>query len=275
MQDWNYFYTNDLEVTVELGCEKIFVEESLIKYWSDNKYALLSYIGHVHKGVKGFVMDAKTKLPVVNALVHVDGIDHNVTTFNFGDYWRILAPGTYKIHVMHPNYVMNEKATAEIIVSNGAAVVLNFQLDPIDNGEGISGLLIQPKIIMDKIVDLLSTNTTMLLIAGVTLFSFASLLVLCGCYHKFRRHRRAADFDLGMDSAGFHRYKIVNVSDDDAEAAAKGSGGRGGKKTGNGSSSSVIGNLSRYSKLKESDNRKLLDEASDDDEEEDDKIFVR
>ena len=47
MQDWNYVYTNDLEVTIEVGCDKIVEKESLRYYWSDNKFALLSYLGQV------------------------------------------------------------------------------------------------------------------------------------------------------------------------------------------------------------------------------------
>ena len=47
MQDWNYFFTNDLEVTIELSCQKLVDESTLEGFWDDNKYALLSYIGQV------------------------------------------------------------------------------------------------------------------------------------------------------------------------------------------------------------------------------------
>ena len=48
MQDWNYYFTNDFEVTIELSCDKILDESELPQYWSDNKYSLLSYIGQVN-----------------------------------------------------------------------------------------------------------------------------------------------------------------------------------------------------------------------------------
>jgi hypothetical protein len=47
MQDWNYFYTSNFEITIEVGCNKFEDEKKLIDYWKDNKYALLSYIGQV------------------------------------------------------------------------------------------------------------------------------------------------------------------------------------------------------------------------------------
>lgn len=47
MQDWNYFYTNDLELTIEQGCVKYPWTKDLKRYWDDNKYAYLTYIAQV------------------------------------------------------------------------------------------------------------------------------------------------------------------------------------------------------------------------------------
>ena len=47
MQDWNYFNTNDFEVTIELACEKTPSEDKLMGFWKDNKYAIFSYLGQV------------------------------------------------------------------------------------------------------------------------------------------------------------------------------------------------------------------------------------
>ncbi len=48
MQDWNYYFTNSMEVTIELSCEKILDESLLSQYWAENKYSLFSYIGQVN-----------------------------------------------------------------------------------------------------------------------------------------------------------------------------------------------------------------------------------
>lgn len=47
MQDWSYAYTSDMEITIELGCEKYPDESSLKSYWNDNKGALLVYMTQV------------------------------------------------------------------------------------------------------------------------------------------------------------------------------------------------------------------------------------
>ncbi len=47
MQDWNYYFTNDFDVTIELSCEKVIDQSKIKDFWNENKYALLSYIGQV------------------------------------------------------------------------------------------------------------------------------------------------------------------------------------------------------------------------------------
>ncbi len=51
--------------------------------------------------MKGFVKDSSGK-GIVDAVIEVDGIAKNVTTAQFGDYWRLLVPGTYNIKAWAP-----------------------------------------------------------------------------------------------------------------------------------------------------------------------------
>lgn len=145
---------------------------------------------------------------------------------------------------------------AEVIVDNGAAVTLNFSLMLHEDG-------IKPRELFDKLIRLISTNTMILLIIGVVMLTISLTLVSCACYHKQKRRKYDT---LGVDSAGFHRYKVVSISDDEEAAASR---------TRSSGSNSRRGNASttRYTKIADFDNKKLLDDASEDDE--DDKIFVR
>lgn len=103
MQDYNYMYTNCFEITIEVGCYKYPYEKELPKYWEDNQVALLAYLQEVLKGVKGFIMDVRNN-PIFNATIHVEGIDHDVNSYKYGDYWRLLVPGTYSITVNKTGY---------------------------------------------------------------------------------------------------------------------------------------------------------------------------
>lgn len=50
MQDWSYVFTSDMEVTIEVGCEKYPGEEQLKNFWDQNKGALLAFITQVRGG---------------------------------------------------------------------------------------------------------------------------------------------------------------------------------------------------------------------------------
>ncbi|XP_068126413.1 carboxypeptidase D [Hyperolius riggenbachi] len=125
MQDWNYLNTNCFEVTIELGCVKFPVAADLPAYWESNRRSLLEFIKQVHKGIKGFVLDATDGGGIYNATISVADINHPVTSDKAGDYWRLLVPGTYKVTASARGYI---PVTKTVYVSKGDAVVTNFTL---------------------------------------------------------------------------------------------------------------------------------------------------
>ncbi|XP_015683284.1 carboxypeptidase D, partial [Protobothrops mucrosquamatus] len=125
MQDWNYLNTNCFEVTIELGCVKYPRAEELPKYWEKNHRSLLQFIKQVHQGVRGFVLDATDGRGILNATISVASVDHLVSTYKAGDYWRLLTPGTYKITASARGY-NSETKIVKVEESNAAQV--NFTL---------------------------------------------------------------------------------------------------------------------------------------------------
>lgn len=104
MQDFNYLHSNAMEITLELSCCKHPPAFTLPRHWVDNREALVSYIEQVHHGVKGIVTDASGE-PVSGARVVVEGIRKAVITTGAGEYWRVLAPGSYSIRAEHEGTV--------------------------------------------------------------------------------------------------------------------------------------------------------------------------
>lgn len=84
-------------------------------------------------GVKGIVSDSLTKTPIEGATLVVEGIRHNITTTNRGEYWRLSLPGVYAITASAVGYESLTKRNVVIMNTTASTpLVLNFELKPID-----------------------------------------------------------------------------------------------------------------------------------------------
>ncbi|CAG5115880.1 unnamed protein product, partial [Candidula unifasciata] len=126
MEDYNYLHSNCLEITVELSCCKYPPVEQLPQEWENNREALLTYIDLVHIGIKGFVIDSQTGQGISSAVISVDGINHNVTSAAFGDYFRLLVPGVYTVRAAADGY--DGDVEEGITVRGGHGSQVNFTL---------------------------------------------------------------------------------------------------------------------------------------------------
>lgn len=126
MQDFNYLKGNCLEITMELSCCKYPPSSQLKTEWENNRDALLAYMEQIHIGVRGFVRAARNEAPIADAVIMVADVKHNVSTSRFGDYYRLLLPGTYNITVVAPGYIPMPVAGVE--VKEGKSTVLNITL---------------------------------------------------------------------------------------------------------------------------------------------------
>uniref|UniRef100_A0AAQ4NXP9 Carboxypeptidase D, a n=1 Tax=Gasterosteus aculeatus aculeatus TaxID=481459 RepID=A0AAQ4NXP9_GASAC len=137
MQDYNYLHGNCLEITMELSCCKYPPASELRKEWNLNRESLLAYIEKVHIGVRGYVKNAVDGAALFNASIVVTSIHHNLTTGKYGEYYRLLLPGTYNITAAAPGYA--PMTVLGVAVVEGTATELNFTLAPVAN-EGPRGV---------------------------------------------------------------------------------------------------------------------------------------
>jgi len=124
MQDFNYLSSNCFELTVELGCHKFPPGKELGQYWKDNVNAFYEFMWQTHIGVKGLVVD-ENDFPIADAQVKVAKLDenqqfnliqHHITTTSDGEYWRLLAPGIYKIWAVSEDHRKSNEEVVEITV---------------------------------------------------------------------------------------------------------------------------------------------------------------
>lgn len=133
MQDWNYVWMGNKEITVELSTIKSGPESALDSLWRENRQAMIDYLELAREGVRGFVTDAETGNPV-RANIMLANIPYlTYSTALHGDYFRMLRPGTYSLTFSAPGYV--SQTVTGINVVAGTPTILNIQLSPAPRAE--------------------------------------------------------------------------------------------------------------------------------------------
>ncbi|XP_046389785.1 carboxypeptidase M-like isoform X1 [Ischnura elegans] len=126
MQDFNYVWYGCMEVTIEMSCCKYPPASELPQFWEENRVSLVKFLAEVHRGVHGFVMDENGN-PVEKASLKVKGRDVGFQTTKYGEFWRILLPGMYKLEVYAEGYIPREM---EFGVVEAHPTLLNVTLHP-------------------------------------------------------------------------------------------------------------------------------------------------
>ncbi|MBN1967851.1 MAG: T9SS type A sorting domain-containing protein [Candidatus Delongbacteria bacterium] len=121
LQDYNYFYHSTMEVCGEVSDIKWPAYSAIPGYWADNRASMLWYMSAVHKGIKGTVTDQNGNPIAAN--IRIEGINKTYrSNEDFGDYNRILCPGTYTLIAEKDGY---DTVTIENIVVTDPAEVIN------------------------------------------------------------------------------------------------------------------------------------------------------
>ncbi|XP_018561193.1 carboxypeptidase M isoform X2 [Anoplophora glabripennis] len=130
MQDFNYVWYGCMEVTLEVSCCKYPPAHELPKYWEDNRVALIKYLAEAHRGVQGFIVDENGN-PIEKASLKIKSRDVGFQSTKYGEFWRILLPGVYKLEVYADGYVPRE---IELMVVEQHPTLLNVTLHTAKDG---------------------------------------------------------------------------------------------------------------------------------------------
>lgn len=68
---------------------------------------MIKFLAEAHRGVHGFVMDENGN-PVEKASLKIKTRDVGFQSTKYGEFWRILMPGVYKLEVYADGYVPRE-----------------------------------------------------------------------------------------------------------------------------------------------------------------------
>ncbi|KAI0982188.1 hypothetical protein GJ496_002045 [Pomphorhynchus laevis] len=130
MQDYFYFHSTAIDITVELSCCKYPISGKLQQYWMDNKDSFLEFILAAHMGIKGYVIDSVTGEPIQNAVITANKSKDTVSSKD-GLFWKLLLPGTYRVKVMASGYNPNVSLIRVKNDNKQSAEIINYWLNPV------------------------------------------------------------------------------------------------------------------------------------------------
>ena len=106
-QDYMNYYQRTREATVEITNAKRLPSRQLPALWTSIRGALLTYLQEATYGIHGTVTDRLTGRPV-QAHITIPGHDEMQSSVysspTLGDFYRYLAPGTYRLLITAPGY---------------------------------------------------------------------------------------------------------------------------------------------------------------------------
>ncbi len=133
VQDWSYEMTGCIDLTIEFHDTKWPSDTVLDGLWDDNRQSFMTFIKDAHNGINGVVTGSDTGLPL-DAVVTVLGNAKPVATDPaHGDYYKLLATGTYDIIVSADGYI--SRTFTNVVTNWGTPSVLNAVLDPVAHGD--------------------------------------------------------------------------------------------------------------------------------------------
>ena len=127
MQDWNYVWESDFDITLEQNEVKWPNSNLLDDLWEDHREPMIAYIEQIHQGLKGVVKDINSNQPL-NATITIEGIEHEIfTDLQNGDYYRLLTPGQYVVNVNSFGFLPESQT---VNIPNNGTLEVNFDLTP-------------------------------------------------------------------------------------------------------------------------------------------------
>lgn len=130
MQDWSYFWHNDMQVTVELSKKKWPKYKNIPGFYRDNKASMIKYIELIHQGagVKFSKANVKGKIKITQKFSSSENKDIGTYGFENSEFFKVLEKGTYEFEVMingQERLTSIEVTVDEDINENGNYTLIN------------------------------------------------------------------------------------------------------------------------------------------------------
>ncbi len=138
VQDWSYEMTDCIDLTIEFHNTKWPAASVLDGLWVDNRHSFMNFIKAAHNGVNGVVTGSDTGLPLAATVTVLGNVKSVGTDPAHGDYYKLLATGTYDIIISADGYIA--QTFADVATIWGTPTLLDAVLYPVAHGDVIGAV---------------------------------------------------------------------------------------------------------------------------------------
>jgi hypothetical protein len=154
-QDYMNYWHHCREITFEVSDTKLIGSESLINHWNYNREALLTYLELVYYGFRGTVTNAggQPLAATITIAGHDKDNSHVRTNPNHGNYYRMIAPGTYNVTYSAEGYISQvhtvvinnstSSVTKNVVLAQATQTSLTGQVTAVASGGPIQGVKVE------------------------------------------------------------------------------------------------------------------------------------
>lgn len=103
MQDWSYFYHNDMQVTIELSTTKWPAYSDIPTFWRNNRDSMYAYMKEIHKGAGFKLGRAGVSGTVSIKQTSPMAKDMGSYAFSNSEFYKVLPVGEYEYTVTEKN----------------------------------------------------------------------------------------------------------------------------------------------------------------------------
>jgi hypothetical protein len=129
-QDYMNYWHHCREITMEISSTKLLSSDELPAYWSYNQESLIGYLEHALTGFYGTVTNPDGE--PLNATITIPSHDrdnsHVATNPEFGNYYRMIAPGNYEVLFQSDGYISQIQTVS--VPSYSSRIMKDVVLEP-------------------------------------------------------------------------------------------------------------------------------------------------
>lgn len=101
MQDWSYFWHDDLQITIEVSKSKWPSYYKIAELWDNHRIPMINFLSSVHQGIGIYTKDGSNSIITIEKIKN-DKTIQKIGTYKFNnEFYKVLGIGEYRLTIIN------------------------------------------------------------------------------------------------------------------------------------------------------------------------------